>query len=387
MSRRFRSDDTVKWKYGFGKGAYDATIGTETASWNGSTRFQTQAAITATAGATSFTKPAGWSHTGFCLLHQTRGAGAGNYELAFVDFSGANAVVDEPLQHTYVAGAQIITLSNGFTGYNNVSITGTLSPTAWDGSKGGVIAILAKSSISISGSINVSGSGFFGGSQVSGSGVSGLRAEGQAAAGGTTSTSRNENAGGGGSTSGLDGGGGGGGGANGANATAGTNDQATGGQGGTAVGNAELTSMVFGGGGGSGGAGRNGANIGGAGGKGGGIVILISREINITGSINLNGTAGANPAAKGGSGGGGAGGSCLLKCQTAVLGSNKITASAGAGGADGGSGQGGGGGAGSVGRIHIDYSSSYSGSTTPSIDARQDLTIKPVGAGNMLLAF
>lgn len=387
MSRRFRSDDTVKWKYGFGKGAYDATIGTETASWNGSTRFQTQAAFTATAGATSFTKPAGWSHTGFCLLIQTRGTNAGNYELAFVDFSGVNAVTDEPIQHTYTTGAQIITLSNGFTGYKNVLITGTLSAPAWDGSKGGIVAILAKETVTINGSINASSKGYEGGDQVSGAGVSGRRAEGQNSAEGTVTTSRDGVAGGGGSTSGLDGGGGGGGGANGANATAGTNDQATGGQGGVAGGNAGLTSLILGGGGGSGGAGRNGANIGGAGGIGGGAVIIIAKEIIINGSIELNGSAGANPAAKGGSGGGGAGGSCLLKCVTATLGSNKIVATGGAGGADGGSGQGGGGGAGSVGRIHIDYSSSYSGSTTPSIDARQDLTIKPVGAGNMLLAF
>ena len=46
------------------------------------------------------------------------------------------------------------------------------------------------------------------------------------------------------------------------------------------------------------------------------------------------------------------------------------------------------GGAGSVGRIHIDYSTSYTGTTTPTIDATLDTTIiARAGASGMFLLF
>jgi len=49
------------------------------------------------------------------------------------------------------------------------------------------------------------------------------------------------------------------------------------------------------------------------------------------------------------------------------------------------SGGGGGGGGGGVGRIHLDYKTSYSGTTSPTLDARQDLTLSPISSG--FLAF
>jgi len=60
-------------------------------------------------------------------------------------------------------------------------------------------------------------------------------------------------------------------------------------------------------------------------------------------------------------GGSGAGGSILLKAQTATLGTAQITAAGGAGNNPG-----------SIGRIHLDYYTSYTGTTTPTLDATQD---------------
>jgi cellulose synthase/poly-beta-1,6-N-acetylglucosamine synthase-like glycosyltransferase len=179
-------------------------------------------------------------------------------------------------------------------------------------------------------------------------------------------------------------------------------------------------------GGGTGANGGNGGN-GGAGGTGGGIG-YISVETFImsgTGTISSAGSAGRNGnsgsagsnasssdgggggGAPGSPGGGGAGGSLYLRGDTVTLGSNLITASGGGAGSTtgvtggkggsngfagnstasnggggggaysastGGNGSGGGvgsAGAGSVGRIHLDYGTSFSGTTSPTIDTTQ----------------
>lgn len=406
MSRQFRSDDTVKWPYGFGRGTYNATIsGNETAGWNGSTRFHAYGNISGTAGQTSFTKPAGWGHKGLCLLIQMRGAGAGNWELANVDFSGAQAVADKPLQNTYNTSgndvAQVIALNqDGVAGYNDFTVNAgvTFSAPDWNGAKGGVLAILAKGTVTINGTLKAygangitynsggagaSGGGFRGGSCGNGTGTS-TQGEGTGGAGGA-STAANGNGGGGASRTGGSGDGGGGGG--GGNANAGTNGagaggaSGVGGTGGSAAGNAGLTVMVMGGGGGGGRNWQNETNASGSGASGGGIVIIIASNIVIngsTGAINVNGGNGSSANANGGGGGGG---SVLLKCATATLNTNRITATGGTVPATYANRQGG---AGSVGRIHIDYKLSYTGSTNPGIDARQDLTLSeiPVGAMN-----
>ena len=116
---------------------------------------------------------------------------------------------------------------------------------------------------------------------------------------------------------------------------------------------------------------------------GGGIVIIVSKTLTITGAINVNGDVGYTssiPAS--GGGGGGAGGAVLLKGKTLTIGTNLITVALGAGGnenADGG--------AGSVGRIHADYSISLTGTTTPTIDSTLDLTIKERQGGAFLYNF
>lgn len=390
MARQFRSDDSpYRWLYGFGYGTYDATFGTEAMSWNGSTRFGAYGSITGTAGQTSFVKPVGWGHAGFCLLHQTRGSGAGAWELAYVDFSGASAVSDKPLQNSYGAGAQVVTLSNGRTGgYNNVTISGTLTPPAWNGSTGGIIAIMARGTVTVNGAINVSGGGgasnvqsasgggtgggFYGGNCT----TNGNLPTGEGYAGGSittgwTSTTTYGNAG----TSGFGSGGGGG------NATVGgqaTQGSTPAGYGGLTSGNAGLTSMVFGGGGGgSYTRGASDRNAGG-GGAGGGNILILSPTIVVGGYLYSNGGAGGSGTTTDwdhepcGAGGGGAGGSILLKCKTATLGSNRILAAGGSGGTNVQRA----GGAGGSGRIHLDYSTSYSGSTSPTIDVRQDTYIQ-----------
>lgn len=385
MSRQFKSTDTVKWTYGFGYGSYDATFGTEAMSWNGTTRFGAYGSITGTAGQTSFVKPVGWSHAGFCLLHQTRGSGAGAWELAYVDFSGASAVSDKPLQNTYSTGAQIVTLSNGRTGgYNNVTISGTLTPPAWNGSTGGIIAIMARGTVSGGGIINTDGYGFAKGTRYRDTPFDYNRHayQGESYSGaGTLSGSANANAGGGGGASGGNAGGGGGGG----NGTAGGNGDANKegriGYGGASCANAGLTLAVFGGGGGGGGDSDNIPEYGADGGNGGGFIFIFAPTIDFSsGYLLARGAAGSSSTVnQTGGGGGGGGGSILLKCRTATLGSSRVLATGGARGAgklEGSGADGNYGGTGGVGRIHLDYSTSYSGSTSPTIDVTQDLTLK-----------
>jgi len=83
-------------------------------------------------------------------------------------------------------------------------------------------------------------------------------------------------------------------------------------------------------------------------------------------------------------GGGAGGGSMLVKAINANLGENNIIATGGPGGeglqdvADGGDG--------GLGRIHIDYNSSYTGTTNPTLSVRQDSSIK-FGGSHIQLIF
>jgi len=142
--------------------------------------------------------------------------------------------------------------------------------------------------------------------------------------------------------------------------------------------------MYMGGEGGGGGGEDNGAGIGGNGGAGGGIIFIRTKNITITGAVSLTGSVGTAGNGSAGGGGGGAGGSCLIKTQIATLGTAKITSSGGAGGAcGGGDGGNGDGGAGAVGRVHLDYLTSYSGTSTPTIDVTQDSTMADVPASTV----
>ena len=336
----------------------------------------------------------GFANNDLILIHQTRGTGAGTWQLNKI-VSGATTTtltLKYDLTNTYTdsgaSQAQCIELNQ----YKDLT-TGAITAPAWNGSKGGIIAFFDKGDCVIGGTITATGKGYLAGlAGGSGNNQGGIVCNGGGGEGAVKNQARSDpaynaaigNAGRGGEFSGTTvangRSGGGGGGANGANGTAGTAYAGTGGTnggyGGTADGNVSLTDMVMGGGGGGGGGTFGGG--GSAGGAGGGIVIIISNTITITGAIV---TGGNNGAAEGGnweaSGGGGAGGSVLFKAITATLGTTKTTAPAGTYGAD--SAGGNHGGAGSVGRIHLDYSKSYTGTTSPTIDVTLDTTIKAGG--------
>lgn len=348
--RQMRSDDTDKWIWGFGSGkngnyvsAGNATDAPIDSSCSGTVGSNMLAATNASFVANQL-----------ILVHQSRGTGAGAWELnKILGYSAGLIITLHPLCNTYTdsgeSQAQVIVMRE----YNNFTqdTSHTLTTKTWNGDIGGIFPIFVKGTATITGSISAigqdssgatagtTGAGFVGGIwDHSGEGTSGA-------------SSYANDTGGSGGGAGTDNGGGGGG-----NGTAGTTY--TGGVGGLASGNAGLTLMTFGGGGGGG-------NVGGqwSAGQGGGIVLIIASSISITGSISVKSGSGTwNAAGKFGSSG--AGGSVLIKTKTATLGTTLIDATANAGTPGG-----------ANGRIHLDYSVSYTGTTTPTIDVSNDATL------------
>lgn len=384
MSRQFRSDDTDKWKHGFGKG----TDGNQTISSN-TTDAPIDASCSGSSGSTSLSATnASFSAGQIVLIHQSRGTGAGNWELnKIASYSAGTITLQHQLQNTYTdsgnSQAQVIVVQQ----YENVTINGgvTLTGKDWDGNVGGIVVRMAKTAITVTGSINVVNKGYRGGNGT-GSGNPAQAGEGTSGSA-VTQTSANGNAGGGSDGGGVSNGGGGGG-----NGTAGSNGvsgDGNYGRGGATAGNAGLTVMVFGGAGGGGSSNSGTGSTSPSGVDGAGIVFLIAPTITVTGSINLNGTAGINGTTNGWAGmghsGASAGGSALFKGMNITLGSGLVTANSALGGISGGNGDRGGNSG--VGRIHADYSKTFSGTTSPTIDTRLDATIK-AGAGNrMLMSF
>jgi hypothetical protein len=358
--RQFRSDDTDKWPDKFGNGSVDVTkTTTETASLN-------NAGCSGASGQKSLTLDiaSGFSNGDYVVIHQTRGTGAGTWELNKIAAGAGSTSLTMAynLINTYtdsgISQAQIV----GFIKSKNFSVNNGITVTvpAWDGNKGGIYPVLANGDITITGNILCTGKGFLGSTVHPfadgwpGEGYPGLS---------TNASQLSNGNGGGGGKQGTGGGGGGG------YATTGSNGGGTNpGSAGDTIGIVNLTTTFFGGGGGDAG------HQGGYGGNGGGFILLIGKTITITGSVINNGNVGGNGAAgSGGGGGGGAGGAVLLKAKIITLGSNLITSS----GANGGSPSGGGGAGGnsSNGCIHADYAVSISGTTTPMIDTTNDVTI------------
>jgi len=303
-------------------------------------------------------------------IHQSQGTGAGtNQRNKVVSYSTGTITLETELNATYTTGAQVRVLKQHTTVTVNSGITYTAKH--WDRASGvgGILAFLASTSVTVSGTLNVNGTtatgntgavtvGFIGGS-VAGAGDTG---EGTTGASVVNQNTANGNGGGGGTSSSGAGGGGG-------NGTAGNNGSgSTGGIGGNATSTTDLTTMTFGGGGGA--AWENSATSGG-GGAGAGIIFVTGTAITVTGAITANGGGGRAGQVAGDPGGGaGAGGSIRLTAKTATLEINLITANGGTGGA--GNGAGGTGGNGGSGRVHLDYYTSYTGTTTPTINAVQD---------------
>lgn len=421
MARQFRSDDAQKWFWGFGVGApLDLTLGTETASWNGTTRFNAYGSTTGTAGTKTLTNPGGWSHKGFHLIHQTcnsAGTNVGNWEIQYINWSLGSNQCMFPLQYSYLTGAQVISLSNSFSYMpRNITVTGTFKPPSWNGATGGIIALMASNSIvvnnggvldangagGVGNNLNgtyagggSSGAGFRGGgSHNSGSGCVQAQAQSGETYTGTFNLSYGAygNAGGGARARGSNCGGGyyagGGGGAGyssaGANgSTVSSMVDGAAGVGGAVWGQATNQAMIFGGGGGGSCCAANGTSTGG--GQGGGIILLIAPTITLnTGSIvRANGGAGGANGSGPGSGGGG-GGNIVIKGKTVNIGTNIISAQGGAGAVSGGNN----GGAGGNGQLAIDYKGSMTGSTTlAGTNYRQDTSLNPfsMGGGAILL--
>jgi len=372
--RQFRSDDTSSWtSVGFGSGE-DGSLNIT----GNTTESPIDSSCSGTSGTTSLSATNASFATGqVILIHQSRGTGEGTWELnKIASYTAGTITTLFDLTNTYTdsgaSQAQVRVLKQ----HTDVTISATYTAKAWDGNVGGILAFLCNGTTTVTGTVTASGKGFLGHAGHSG----GDDLPSYCGEGTTGASAKQSTANGNGSGAGYNGGGEGGkgAGAGGGNAAAGTAASGgDGGAGGLERGSASLTDMVFGGASGAGGGGTSGAGKSGV--NGGGIILIITKDIvssSATG-VYLNGTAGIAGQDLGGGhylygSGGGAGGSCLIKCQTGVLGTTKITATGGAGGAAVNSH---GGGAGSVGRIHVDYLTSLSGSTTPTLDSTEDATL------------
>lgn len=267
-------------------------------------------------------------------------------------------------------------LTNGYDGttqkimiqrvphYTNVTIQsgGTLTVSAWNGTKGGVLFFRANGTVDVQsgGTITTAMKGFRGGA-CKAVGIATNQGESINGAGGV-STSSNIGGGGGVPSSGGDGAGGAGGsyGVSGTNGTQGA-------QAGTVYGSAPIGSLFLGSGGGGGrGNGSSstcqffGRTTNDAG-YGGGAIFIGTNVFSLTGTVSANG---GNYAAMGwpggdGAGGAGSGGSVYVIGTTVTLGSALTTGTGGLGG----SGYGNNGKAGGSGRIRIDGVST--GTTNP----------------------
>lgn len=348
-TRSYKMDITAISGY-FG----DGLGGVLTISSN-TTEAPTDSACTGTAGTQSLSATnASFAQGQVILIHQSRGTNAGQWERNTIQgYTAGTITLGTPLIGTYISGAQVRVLPQ----YSSVTVNSgvTYTAKAWNGTVGGILAFLCSGTVTITGTITATGKGFRGGALGTPSGYCG---EGTGGASSMTVNANGNGGGGGGNSSGAGGGNGTPGGNGNLNAT-----------GGYVAGSTDLTTMVFGGGGGAGDA--DNPLVDGIGGPGGGIVFITTTTLaEITGLIATNGNNGASGGV-GRGGGGGAGGSVLIKAQTATLGTNKITATKGTGGTA----VQGNGGDGGVGRIHLDYYTSYTGTTNPTLDVIFDSSL------------
>lgn len=355
--RQFSSSDTSLWLDRYG----DGSDGALTISGN-TTDAPIDSACTGTSGTTSLSATnASFAAGQLLLIHQSQGTGAGNWELNKIQsYSSGTITTAYPLINTYVSAAQVLVLKQ----YSAITINGlvTLTTKAWDGTVGGISGFLCNGTTIFSGTAKATVKGFREGPRETDPPSYAIQGEGTVGAGAQNTQTANGNGGGCGISGGDYAGAGGGNGAAGSNSGVAT--------GGSAAGNASLTSMVFGGGGGGATVSGGLASLG-VSGPGGGNILIISKSFTVTGSAVSGGGDGSVQGSQASGGSGGAGGSILVKGQTIVLGSNLVTAPAGihsahgsAGGQDGVDG--------AVGRIYCFYSDSLSGTTTPTLGSAVD---------------
>ena len=313
------------------------------------------------------------------ILQVQHESNAGVYEFAHVQEKNVNVLtLSAPLVNDYHSGqfntagaaaTQVIRVPH----FADVTVAGGASITApaWDGYSGGVVVFRAAGTVSVDGSILVTGRGFRTG-QVTCCKCNGYQGEGWAGSG-VMSTAENSGGGGGSTWSNCGGdssaGGSGGGGygeagqtGNDCNGCGCGSDQ--GGTGGAAYGAPALDHIFFGGGAGSNGRDNNcSVGNGAPGSPGGGIIRILSPSISVAGQIAADG--GDNSASAGQDSSGpasGAGGTIHLSAETLSIGDNRIIAQTGAHGwthwccgAPV---------SGAVGRIRLDYES-LDGTTSP----------------------
>lgn len=309
---------------GFGNGQDGDKVVSASADYDGA-----NAGCSGTSGTKSLTLDAAsvFSNGDIVLIHQSRGSGAGNWELNQIA-SGAGTTsltLVHNLDNTYSDSgadqAQIVEVQQ----YKSITINASQNWTApaWDGNKGGILAALCSGKVNNNGIAHADSRGFRGGSHLTSSGVA-FQGEGTGGAG-SQSNSANGNGGGGGG-----GGASGGSGGSGGNGTAGTaGNGGNHGAAGNTAGSSDGSTIVFGGAGGAGGCASASSDRGGDGGKSGGIIMIwaaggIANSQNITAS----GGNGGNVTSSDGSGGApGAGGTVYIVTRSgSSLGSNTITA-------------------------------------------------------------
>lgn len=356
----------------FGDGSDGAlTISTNT------TEAPIDSAANGTAGTTTLTATnASFAAGQKILIHQTRSSTDGGYwetnEIA--SYTAGTITTVDPLDISYsISGddrAQVRVMKQHTNVTVNTGITYTAK--AWNDTVGGILAFFANGTVTVTGTISSENTGLIGGATSGGNngGQGESYQDTGITVGQTANQVANESGGGAGAITTGEGGGNAWGGGGGGHATQGLNGSGDNpGLGGNTYGSADLTTMTLGAGGGGGGSPNSPGFSGSKGGEGGGAIMIFGVTTTVTGSITANGEASTDPnLPNGGSGGGGAGGSILIKAQTATLGSSLITATGGTAAtgnfADGGDG--------GDGRIHLDYATSTTGTTNPTLDATQD---------------
>jgi large repetitive protein len=366
--------------FGTGKDGYLTISGTQ----NINTYSTLNADYSAGVSSILLTSTTGFYNGDLIMIHKSRGelTTPGTWEInRIVGNPSSNYIgLSNPTCNAYYHGSNDVTQIVRIPEYLSVTLPGgsdIISPSAWDGSIGGIIAFVCSGLTTINGQVNANGSTGSGSSGGTGGGFRGgagyNNGENQTAwcGEGTTyaayqTTGANGGSGGAshkqsGSQAASSGGGG--------NATGGGNGvsvgASTGGTGGGTTGNQELTTMTFGGA--SGGTAAIGS--GGKGGSsGGGIIFILTKSLYGTGIISSNGANGqsANGDYEQGASGGSAGGSILIKGQRINLSGISMGAAGGTGGAGAGGRNGGNGG---DGRIRIEtssYNAPASTTVTPS---------------------
>lgn len=328
----------------------------------------------------------------YVLLHQTRGEGAGHWELnrAASDFTGNGTfTLANPLQRTYVSNgyqnrAQIMRVPQ----YATCNVTGTVAPLmSWNGDVGGIFVVMCQSTLNVSGSINVDGTGFRGGDsgngyatdQWQGEGVLCMRNNADHFCKSPDTFSIDQ---GGGAADQIGGGGGGGGFVNGSDGDhiGGSNW----GQGGRATGSPDGSTRFLGGGGGGGATSINPGTGYSKAGSGGGLIYIFAQGLTVSGQITSRGQQasgvmyddGTNRRVTAGSGGGG---QIFIRVGSASLGTNQVVATGGPQlvPPSGGTGRFGGG-TGGDGHVRVEYCDTRTGSTSsPSNFQQRDCSQVP----------